>query len=280
MEVRFILHYNYNQVKVNLKTRSHTHTPAHLHSRMVSWVRKKSTMSQFGSREIAHDCLTGACYVGKPPVLRLCGNSWKSVPQGMEEGSVVRVCNVSSVASTLSWMKILPCPVAIIRAAWPEVTRPQAHEQRGSNLGEGPRLPEQWVFSQHEEAWKTLTYPAASPAQPCPAPQEESASGLCLWFASSPSLPWPSGGQEIETLLLGMAAGLDVLVSALCRGLGRQHTQTACWGETESGGDLLFLSICCRPKSQGKKGGGWVLNLHPGDFWLCFHRAGDLTRLN
>lgn len=41
----------------------------------------------------------------------------------------------------------------------------QASEQRGCNLGEGSKPPEQWVFSQHEEAWKGLTHPAASPAQ-------------------------------------------------------------------------------------------------------------------
>lgn len=109
---------------------------------------------------------------------------------------------------------------------WPG---PQASDQRGSNLGEGPKPPEQRVFSQHEEAWKGLTHPAASPS-----PAQPSASGRVskqpVWFLSSPSLPWPGGRQEVDTPLLGTRASLGMVVSALCRGLGTSpHTTPSGW---------------------------------------------------
>lgn len=140
-------------------------------------------------------------------------------------------------------LKIPPCPATIMYADQPEVTwTTQASEQRGSNLGEGSKPPEQWVFSQYEDAWKGLTHPAASPAQHLRKSQQP------VWFLSSPSLSWPGGGQEIETPLLRMAAALRLLVSAPCQGLGCQPKHTPRWGEPESGSHLPFLSISCGPR--------------------------------
>ena len=62
-----------------------------------------------------------AHYARKPPVLRHCGNNWKSPPQRMGEGNVIRICYASSVRSTLSWTENITVSCNTY-AGQPEVT--------------------------------------------------------------------------------------------------------------------------------------------------------------
>lgn len=132
----------------------------------------------------------------------------------------------------------------------------QTSEQMESNLGEGPKPPEWCAISQEEGGGRGL---AQQPTQPRAWGRVSKLPAL--WFLSRPSLPWPDGGQERETPLLGMTAGQGMLVSARCRAGQAVQADTLFGPAQERGAICDFYPFVVDPDNPGKVGGGQVLNL-------------------